>query len=128
MLARRSPTTLDSVAYAPLLIKEPGQNEGATDDTNVMAIDLVPTIAELLGLEPTWALDGAVIGSAAITARGSTKVWYDIRDPFSPRLEGVVEFDDAATFPRAADRSIGPLGRPERSAWPRSTSCSTPAA
>ena len=74
-----------------------------------MAIDVVPTIAELLGLELTWDSDGAPIGSPEIAARGDAKVWYDIRSPFFPRLEGVIEFDGVANFPRADDRWIGPL-------------------
>ena len=45
------PSTTDAIAYAPLLIKPPGQTDGAVDDSNVMTIDLLPTIADIVGVE-----------------------------------------------------------------------------
>ena len=45
-------STTDAIAYTPLLVKAPGQTAGTIDDTNVMAIDVVPTIADILGHRP----------------------------------------------------------------------------
>src|SRR5690606_6379139 len=44
----------DQVAWTPLLIKAPGQTEGAVDDANVLNVDLLPTIADLLGIGVPW--------------------------------------------------------------------------
>ena len=63
------PPTVDGIAYAPLLVKEPGQDAGVVDDTNVTSIDVLPTIAERLGLTPDWDVDGLPAGSAGVRAR-----------------------------------------------------------
>ncbi|MFP3899813.1 MAG: sulfatase-like hydrolase/transferase [Acidimicrobiia bacterium] len=56
---------LSSILWTPLLVKEPGQTEGRVDDANVQSIDVVPTIADLLGVELPWAVDGMPVGDAA---------------------------------------------------------------
>jgi hypothetical protein len=42
----------------PLLVKLPGQRDGEIHDTPVQTIDIVPTIAEVLGFPAPWQLDG----------------------------------------------------------------------
>lgn len=42
----------------PWLIKAPGQKLGSVNDRNVETIDVLPTIADLLGIEIPWAIDG----------------------------------------------------------------------
>ena len=44
--ATSTASTVDAIAYTPLLVKAPGQQDGAVDDANVMSFDLVPTIAD----------------------------------------------------------------------------------
>ena len=46
------------VAHVPLFVKEPGQTEGRISDRNVETIDLVPTIADRLGIDMPWEVDG----------------------------------------------------------------------
>ena len=46
------------ILWPPLLIKYPGQREGAVDDRNLMAPDLLPTIADVLGVRIPWRTDG----------------------------------------------------------------------
>ncbi len=46
------------IAMVPLFVKYPGQTEGLVDDTEVQTIDIFPTIAEVLDLELTDAVDG----------------------------------------------------------------------
>jgi hypothetical protein len=46
------------VLWVPLIVKEPGQREGVVNDDNVLAIDVLPTIADVLGVELPWAVDG----------------------------------------------------------------------
>jgi hypothetical protein len=104
-----SPASIDSVAYAPLLIKAPGQAVGRVDDANVMSFDVLPTIAELLDVRIGWHVDGAPAGSAEVAARGTEKHVVDVTSIFAAELRGVLRFDGADRFPRAADRWIGPV-------------------
>lgn len=53
-----SPTTLDQIMWTPLLIKEPHQAAGAVVDTPARTIDILPTIADILGFEPDEPFDG----------------------------------------------------------------------
>ncbi len=42
----------------PFLVKAPGQDRGRIDDGNVELIDVVPTIADALGVTVPWPVDG----------------------------------------------------------------------
>ena len=49
----------DQIMWTPLLVKAPGQREGAIDDANVTTLDIVPTIAAELGIDDLpWEVDG----------------------------------------------------------------------
>jgi hypothetical protein len=101
---------LDALAFAPLLIKAPGQTEGAIDDSNLMAIDVLPTVADLLGLELDFEVEGLPAGDPGIDARGSEKVFYDTEGGAGAgTIVGVRTFDGDDHQPRAADRWIPPL-------------------
>jgi hypothetical protein len=58
--SRRMPDTdnLADIASVPLFIKLPGQKEGRIDDRNVESVDILPTIAETLGIELSEPVDG----------------------------------------------------------------------
>jgi hypothetical protein len=107
-------TTADSVAYAPLLVKLPGQTEGRIDDSNLMTVDVLPTIADAIGLPVQWPVDGYPAGADEIEDRGSTKSIYKIEGPDGSReILEIVEFDDDDSFPRLEDRWIGAVGSGE---------------
>ena len=53
--AHRDRANVDEVAPVPLFVKAPGQSEGEVDESLVRNIDIVPTIADLLGTEPRLA-------------------------------------------------------------------------
>ncbi len=55
---RLSPKNYFEILPVPLLIKEPGQTQGQIHDQNVELIDILPTVAGILGLSPTWTFDG----------------------------------------------------------------------
>ncbi|MGH2685021.1 MAG: sulfatase-like hydrolase/transferase [Actinomycetota bacterium] len=46
------------IAPIPLLVKAPGQQEGRVDDSNVLSVDVLPTIASLLDVPIPWDVDG----------------------------------------------------------------------
>jgi sulfatase-like protein len=49
---------LEEIAFVPLLVKAPGQRAGRIVDAHVRTIDLLPTMADLLGVEIPWRTDG----------------------------------------------------------------------
>lgn len=102
-------STIDAIAYSPLLIKRPGQAEGAVDDSNLMSFDLLPTIADHLDLPVPWAVDGAPAGSTAIAARGDAKLIYDISGFAEFTLDGIIEWHDGDQVPDADNRWVGRL-------------------
>ncbi len=46
------------MASVPLFVKAPEQTEGAVTDANVVTIDILPSIADYLGIELPWEVDG----------------------------------------------------------------------
>ena len=59
---RPTPTNVHDVANIPLFIKLPGQHEGGVEDTAVRTIDVLPTIADELGLRLREPVDGVPVG------------------------------------------------------------------
>lgn len=59
---------LDIMAI-PLFIKSPLQKEGSVSDENVEAIDILPSIAEILQAEMPWKLDGQSISRLRATPK-----------------------------------------------------------
>jgi hypothetical protein len=55
---RLSRKTAAEIAPVPLFIKAPGQQEGKTDDAFVETIDILPTIFDILNLDPRVKMDG----------------------------------------------------------------------
>jgi hypothetical protein len=80
-----SPENAEEVLWVPLLIKAPGQTEGRLTDVNTQTIDLVPTIADAMGVEIDWEVDGrSLLGGA----------------PRAPRYKRFVPDPDQATIDR----------------------------
>ena len=46
------------ILSVPLFVKEPGQRRGSIDDGSARTVDVVPTIADVLGAEIPWEVDG----------------------------------------------------------------------
>jgi hypothetical protein len=53
-----SPTNGGEIAFVPLLIKEPGQHRGVIHDGFAQTVDILPTIAGILGAKVPWPMDG----------------------------------------------------------------------
>ena len=60
---RRAPTStnLAEVAYVPLLVKPPGRRGATIEDAHVETVDIVPTVADALGVPLPWAVDGTSV-------------------------------------------------------------------
>lgn len=63
LLRHATADNLLEIAHVPLFIREPGQDEGQVDDRPVSLLDVVPTIADLLGVDDLWDVSGrSVLG------------------------------------------------------------------
>jgi hypothetical protein len=102
--------SLDSIAYVPLFIKLPGQLKGNIDDRNVMAPDILPTIAEALGITVPWEVDGFPVSHPQVTQRGEEKHFFPMTVPqlWQAKVGERYTFKDSEHFPSASSRSIGP--------------------
>ena len=63
------------VAWVPVFIKEPGQSQGTTSDANWEQVDLLPTLAEVLGRELPFPVDG--ISALSGSRERTEKVFYN---------------------------------------------------
>jgi hypothetical protein len=52
-------TNLEDIAFMPLFVKRPGQSDGRIEDAPVQSIDVLPTIADVLGVDVPWRMDGS---------------------------------------------------------------------
>ena len=63
--------------WVPQFIKAPGQDSGVVDDRNWEQVDLLPTVADLAGIQVPWSTEGS--SQAGEPARTRTeKWWYDV--------------------------------------------------
>ena len=92
--SRRVPDAenIADILSVPLFIKRPGQSVGRIDDRNVESIDLLPTVAEELGITLIEPVDGA---SVTQERRRPRKTLYfetgmTVVEPKVPHLEAAV--------------------------------------
>lgn len=73
---RRLPTSanLDDIAFVPLFVKLPGQKKGKINDSFVRSIDILPTIAHVLGVSVPWHVDGHSLVGRRLPANGTVAV------------------------------------------------------
>jgi hypothetical protein len=63
--------------WVPLFVKAPKQQEGRVDDRNFEQVDLLPTLAEMLGVRVPWKMDGLAQNGPPARQRAE-KWWFDI--------------------------------------------------
>jgi hypothetical protein len=56
-----TPRTVEDIADTPLFIKRPFQHAGRISDRHVRTEDILPTIADVLGIRMPWRVDGVSI-------------------------------------------------------------------
>ena len=73
--SRRLPDAdnLTDILSVPLFVKLPGQLNGTTDDRNIESVDLLPTIAEVIGVSLLEPIDGI---SVSVEVRRPRKTIY----------------------------------------------------
>jgi hypothetical protein len=56
-----TPQTVEDIADTPLFIKRPFQHAGRISDRHVRTEDILPTIADVLGIRMPWRVDGSSV-------------------------------------------------------------------
>jgi len=79
----------DEVMAVPLLVKLPQQQDGVIDDRNAESIDVLPTIVDVLGIEPDWTVDGISLVADSTKARPQKTVLVNTQErrKFDGRFE-----------------------------------------
>jgi hypothetical protein len=85
------PALADNLSV-PLFIKAPFQAVGRVEDRNVETIDILPTLAELVGLDVPFPLDGKSLVGADSAERAHKRVTV-IDDPWESGVEEYVLVD-----------------------------------
>jgi len=60
-----SPANLQDIAYVPLFVKLPGQHKGRAEHRLARTIDILPSVADALGVRIPWRVDGHSLLDAA---------------------------------------------------------------
>lgn len=125
---RRLPTSsnLDDIAFVPLFVKLPNQTKGKIDDSFVRSVDILPTIARVLGVKVPWRVDGKSLvghrhpanGTVAVKS-GSSWVSMSLRALRAKRLQTLRQKN--ATFGSGPFSRVYRIG-PHRSLLGRSVS------
>jgi len=89
------PGLYPQVLWAPLFVKASGQRVPSVSDANVMSIDVLPTVARLVGFDLPWKVDGVPAGRRRSSRK--TFVWAH-HNPFGVGIEPSVTFDGATGF------------------------------
>jgi len=85
-----SDTNASQIAWVPLLVKAQNQTQGLVDDRNVEEVDVLATVADLIGLELPWPTDGI---SAAGTRRRDPRTKTFVRLPSLLQPQGAARID-----------------------------------
>ncbi len=123
------PETASDILPVPMFVKTPGQRAGRASGRRVSGVDIVPTIAEVLGTRPAWQVDGHSMVATDFPGRDSIDVLGVGRFPIAAVTEfdrlpwQIARFGTATAFDRIVSRSgfqsiigeeVGNLEVPER--------------
>jgi hypothetical protein len=100
--------SMGEVANPPLFIKYPGQDKGVKDPVHSMTLDVVPTIAEELGVEGMYETDGVPLQSGEVPERDVTV--KDVKNrTFSLPIEQIIRQRNAAIADKDRRFGAGPF-------------------
>jgi hypothetical protein len=106
--ARASVTgaTAAPVLWVPLFIKRPGQHAPSITDVNWEHVDLVPTIADIMGFRVPWSVEGVSWANPSAARRSRTQKWFYPRPGTRQVLEGPA--NQARVLQGVTDRLLRP--------------------
>lgn len=114
-----TPADEAALAWVPMFLKEPGQKTGKTSDANWEHVDLLPTIADALGVPVPFKVDGI---SQLSDTRERTDKWFynepgDRIEFAGPPAFRIVQEGVTDTLVRGADGTSGLFVTGDRRSW-----------
>ena len=108
---RRLPVVeaLPEIMWTPLIIKAPGQRSPRVDDANVQNIDVLPTLAALIGAKIPWPVDGLDATGDGPSSRGNDKPFFRFESAADPNESSAMVTDAAVGFSTVMGLSFPPL-------------------
>jgi hypothetical protein len=101
-----SAANYEQILWTPLFVKRPGQTRAEVSDRQVRSIDVLPTIADVLGVKLPWKVDGT---SALRSRRERDTVrvlhWPRV-DQLEPRPDGYLRLDARAGFAKVLRAAV----------------------
>jgi hypothetical protein len=67
-------SNLEKIASIPLFVKAPGQKDARLDDALVESVDILPTIFDVLEVDPKVRMDGRPASSAEVKRRDTVRI------------------------------------------------------
>jgi len=84
------PGNLHDIAFVPLFVKVPGQRVGRVVERHVPTMDVLPTVASVLGITVPWRLDGRSVFAAGGPQQRVVSVLKGSAEPVSAPLPEVL--------------------------------------
>jgi hypothetical protein len=111
-----SPGNYPQIMWPPLFVKYPGEKGGKIDDRPALSIDILPTIAQVVGAKVPWHVDGSsLLGPAR--AEGPRRIYQWGAHAFEPPNatkpppgRQYLEFDGAKGFAAVIRGQAAPPG------------------
>ena len=95
-----TPDNLTQIAWSPLFVKAPHQRAGRIDDRNAENIDVLPTIADLIGTRLPWRVDGRSLAGAPRRSPVKHVVPPAAQNRVPLDASGRIRIDGRAGFPK----------------------------
>jgi Sulfatase len=100
-----SADNVDGVLWVPLLIKAPGQTAGGVDDRPARTIDVLPTIADVIGLDLSTDVEGrSLLGPVPVDGPDQRRVYDWGFNTLVPNAEGYALVDGTYWFREMLDQ------------------------
>jgi hypothetical protein len=113
------PSNFDQILWTPLFVKAPGQAAGAITDRPALSVDVLPTMADILGVKIPWTVDGRSLRGTARTEGERPFIHGDAGPGIQTSFPGPLGFARVRRAraappggdPRLRIYRIGPFGR-----------------
>jgi hypothetical protein len=102
------------VMNVPIFVKRPQQTRGTIDDTNVEVVDLLPTIADVLGFEIPEPIDGRSVYDTAASRRTAKQLFVEFPDTGIVHVEHAPRLGGRRLSQDRIVRAFGPADHPDR--------------
>jgi hypothetical protein len=92
------------IMWTPLFIKAPGQRSAVLDEQAVRSIDVLPTVADHLGVDVPWPVDGRSVRAAAGPTGKGVRIF---RGPVESKRSEYLTFDGVVGYRRLLGEAVG---------------------